>query len=154
MMSCVKNTQQLEDIKSGDLLFVSVPADYELLDSTKQVVIDSTKEMNYIHAAILDVDERGEIWISDATLRHGVAHRPTDEFLKDYTLKDGSLHLEASGLVEILAHRRYDAGPLDEGVLDLGIDDEVHISLAVTEFRIGERIVDDSVGFFHDRKNP
>ncbi|MCQ2113810.1 MAG: hypothetical protein MJY52_01960 [Bacteroidaceae bacterium] len=91
MMSCVKNTQQLEDIKSGDLLFVSVPADYELLDSTKQVGIDSTKEMNYIHAAILDVDERGEIWISDATLRHGVAHRPTDEFLKDYTLKDGSL---------------------------------------------------------------
>lgn len=44
----------------------------------------------FIHAAILDVDTTG-IWIIDATLKHGVDRHPLDTFLREFTLKDGSL---------------------------------------------------------------
>lgn len=81
-------------IQSGDLLFVGIPADYTLDDSSMSSGIAAAtgdgSEVNWIHTAILDVDEEGT-WIIDATIRRGVARYPLDSFLVDFTLKDGSL---------------------------------------------------------------
>lgn len=78
-------------IQTGDLLSVALPADYNLLDSTAGFAHQSqdTCPLNYIHTAILDVDEEG-VWIIDATLKRGVARYPLDTFLRDFTLNDGS----------------------------------------------------------------
>lgn len=87
---------QLSNVKNGDLLFVGLPLDYSLFkDTTLKEVKASTsavskKEINYIHVAILEVDAHGDIWIIDATLKHGVDRHPLDTFLADFTLKDGS----------------------------------------------------------------
>lgn len=78
-------------IQPGDLLSVALPADYDLFDSLAGFANQSpdTCQLNYIHTAILDVDEEG-IWIIDATLKRGVARYPLDTFLTDFTLLDGS----------------------------------------------------------------
>ena len=79
-----------ETVKSGDLLFVAIPADYQL-DGISDAIAQSTGsgEKNYIHTAILDVDSAG-VWVLDATIKHGVDRHPLDTFLVDFTLKDGS----------------------------------------------------------------
>ena len=88
---CAKKT----DIpRSGDLLFVSIPADYSL-DTTQMssgiaAATGSESEPNYIHVAILEV-EADTTWIIDATIKHGVNRYPLDTFLTDFTLRDGSL---------------------------------------------------------------
>ena len=89
MMSCVKNTQQLEDIKSGDIIFVSLPMNYSLIDSVE--VDDTLSEKNFIHVAVADVDEDGKLWVIDATLKHGVDRHPVDTFINDFTLRNGEL---------------------------------------------------------------
>ena len=47
-------------------------------------------DTEYIHVAILEVDAVGDLWIIDATLKHGVARYPIDK-LKDgwNTMPDG-----------------------------------------------------------------
>ena len=82
-----------EQLRSGDLVFVGIPADYSL-DSTSMssgIAAATGKEgqLNYIHTAIAEV-EGGQVWIIDATLAHGVDRHPLDTFLTDFTLKDGS----------------------------------------------------------------
>lgn len=104
--------QAPDAIKPGDLLFVAIPADY---DPNPQAVVANDPQTEaiapqatgqpfaahnsqpttgnallFIHAAILDVDTTG-IWILDATLKHGVDRHPLDTFLREFTLKDGSL---------------------------------------------------------------
>lgn len=80
--------------RSGDLLFVAIPADYTLSDddmgSGIAAATGNGEELNYIHVAILEVDP-DTTWVIDATIRHGVARYPLDTFLSDFTLKDGSL---------------------------------------------------------------
>ena len=61
-------------------------------------------------------------------------------------LQDRGLHLQAAGLVEVTAHRGDDLRPLDEGLLHLRVHHEVHVPLAVAEFRIGETVMDGTVG--------
>ena len=81
-----------ERLRSGDLVFVGIPADYSLDDSMDAAITAATcpDSLNIIHAAIAEV--RGDsVWIIDATLRHGVDRHPLDTFLKDFTLRDGSL---------------------------------------------------------------
>ncbi len=46
--------------------------------------------INLIHVAILEVG-KDTTWIIDATIKHGVDRHPLDTFLKDFTLKDGSM---------------------------------------------------------------
>lgn len=91
------------EIQSGDLLFVGIPADYSLSeDGMASAIASATGEgaTNFIHTAILDVDDQG-IWVIDATLKHGVDRHPLDTFLTDFTLKDGSLPvLEVYRLVD------------------------------------------------------
>lgn len=80
-------------LRSGDLLFVGIPAEYSLDDdSMGSGIAESTGEgaVNYIHTAILEV-EGDSVWVIDATIKRGVARYPLDSFLCDFTLKDGSL---------------------------------------------------------------
>ena len=82
-------------IENGDLLFVGLPLDYHLTDSVGMhdaitSATGQTGEINYIHVAILEVDEKDSLWVIDATIKHGVDRHPFFVFLSDFTLKDGS----------------------------------------------------------------
>lgn len=89
MVSCAHSGQ----IRSGDLLFVGIPLDYSISEDDMAGAIASATGkggVNFIHTAILDVDEQS-VWVIDATIKHGVDRHPLDTFLTDFTLKDGSL---------------------------------------------------------------
>ena len=85
-------------IKTGDLVFVGIPADYSLDESDMDGAISAatgrdnatgTTDLNLIHVAILEVG-KDTTWIIDATIKHGVDRHPIDTMLKEFTLKDGS----------------------------------------------------------------
>ena len=82
-----------ETLKTGDLIFVGIPEDYDAdPDSMCSAITASTADgsaLNYIHVAIAEV-EGDKTWIIDATLKHGVDRYPLDTFLTDFTLKDGT----------------------------------------------------------------
>lgn len=87
---------QQAEVQNGDLLFVGLPVDYASSSdsSMASAIIKATRnsdEINYIHVAILEVDENGAIWVIDATLKRGVDRHPLDTFLRDFTLRNGSL---------------------------------------------------------------
>ena len=69
-------------------------------------------------------------------------------------LQDGGLDFKAASLVEILPHRGDDFGPLYEHIPNLGVDYEVHISLAVSEFGVGDCVKHYSVLLLDDGKHP
>lgn len=82
-----------DTIRTGDLVFVGIPQDYSLdPDSMSSAISDATGSgsINLIHVAILEVG-KDTTWIIDATIKHGVDRHPLDTFLKDFTLKDGSM---------------------------------------------------------------
>ncbi len=83
-------------VRSGDLVFVSIPEDYDLnADSMSSAIAASTSDgaaQMKIHVAILEV-QGDSTWIIDATIKHGVDRHPLDTFLADFTLRDGSLPL-------------------------------------------------------------
>ena len=82
-----------ENLRTGDLVFMGIPADYSLDDdSMGSAISDATGkgDLNLIHVAIAEVGN-DTIWIIDATIKHGVDRHPLDTMLKDFTLKDGSL---------------------------------------------------------------
>lgn len=85
---------QADRLQTGDLVFVGIPAGYDLdSDSMDSAIADATGDpdgLTLIHTAILDMTD-GEPWIIDATLRRGVDRHPLDSFLRDFTLRDGSL---------------------------------------------------------------
>lgn len=91
LIGCKPAPQQLQ---TGDLIFVGIPADYSLdadsMDSAISAATGSGNGLNLIHVAIAEIAE-GSPWIIDATIRHGVDRHPLDTFLRDFTLKDGSL---------------------------------------------------------------
>lgn len=91
LCGCASNTGT-DGIQNGDLLFVGLPFDYGD-ENIAGAIADATGsgDTNYIHTAILEVDREGEIWIIDATIKHGVDRHPLDTFLVDFTLPDGSL---------------------------------------------------------------
>ncbi len=81
--------------RSADLLFVKIPADYNLGEDTMGGAIASStapsdSSLMTIHVAILEV-EKDSTWVIDATIKHGVDRYPLDTFLTDFRLKDGSL---------------------------------------------------------------
>ncbi len=82
-----------EGLRSGDLLFVYIPGDYDIYGGAEDGAGGSgasKPEPLNIHVAILDVDG-DSTWIVDATIKRGVARYPLQDFLKDFTLSDGSL---------------------------------------------------------------
>ncbi len=83
------------DLRSADLVFVRIPAGYDLGDDTLSGAIASStspsdSSLMTVHVAILEV-KGDSTWIIDATIKHGVARYPLDTFLTDFRLKDGSL---------------------------------------------------------------
>ena len=87
-------TPRPEGLRTGDLVFVGIPADYSIeADSMDEAISEATGEpgrMNLIHVAIAEV-HGDSTWIIDATIRRGVDRHPLDTFLRDFTLRDGSL---------------------------------------------------------------
>ncbi len=92
--SCCRNSRD-SALRSGDLLFVRIPAGYDLGEDTMSGAIASStspadSSLMTVHVAILDV-KGDSTWIIDATIKHGVDRYPLDTFLTDFRLKDGSL---------------------------------------------------------------
>ena len=80
-------------LQTGDLIFVGIPSDYRIEGSIEDAISASTSDdadLNIIHTAIAEV-KGDSVWIIDATIKHGVDRHPLDTFLRDFTLKDGSL---------------------------------------------------------------
>lgn len=87
--SCMSTRKELQ---TGDLIFVGIPADYQL-DSTSMdsaITAATSDSLRLIHTAIVEV-QGDSTWIIDATIKRGVARYPLQDFLQDFTLKDGSL---------------------------------------------------------------
>lgn len=80
-------------LRSGDLIFVGLPVDYQVEEASMDGAIASATgrdgALNLIHVAIAEV-RADSVWIIDATIRHGVDRHPLDTFLADFTLSDGS----------------------------------------------------------------
>ncbi len=90
LLACTPGRDRL---RSGDLVFVGIPADYRVDDSMDAAIAASTGAatgLNLIHVAIAEV-QADSVWIIDATLRRGVDRHPLADFLSDFTLRDGSL---------------------------------------------------------------
>lgn len=89
-ISCMPKKDRLQ---SGDLIFVGLPMDYTVQDSSLEAAISSATgqegEMNFIHVCMAEV-QADSVWIIDATIAHGVDRHPLDTFLRDFTLSDGS----------------------------------------------------------------
>lgn len=89
----VEIIKSTSNVRTGDLLFIGIPADYSITDDDMAGAISASTgsgELNIIHVAILEVSE-GQTYIIDATLAHGVDRHPLDTMKADFTLKDGSL---------------------------------------------------------------
>lgn len=82
-----------EQLRSGDLVFVGIPAGHEEDPGSMSAAISASTgrgEADLIHVGIVEVDA-GTVYVIDATRSHGVARRPLEEFIEDFTLEDGSL---------------------------------------------------------------
>ena len=81
-------------LRTGDLVFVGIPSDYSLGDGSMAGAIGEATgggdSLNIIHVAILEV-AGDSTWIIDATIKRNVDRHPLDTFIRDFTLKDGSL---------------------------------------------------------------
>jgi len=82
---------QAPALKTGDIIFVGLPSEEES-DGMAGAITASTGEgdINYIHAAIVDIDAHGSAWVIDATLAHGVDRHPLDTLFADFRRHDGS----------------------------------------------------------------
>lgn len=93
LLLAVSCGQKVDTLRTGDLIFVGLPLDYDVEgDSMDAAISAATGEegaLNLIHVAIAEVDA-DSIWIIDATIAHGVDRHPLAVFLKDFTLKDGT----------------------------------------------------------------
>ena len=70
-----------------------------------------------------------------------------------YRLEHRSFHFEVPASVEKVAHRVYDFSALYENVLYTVVDYQVHVTLSVTQFRVGKCVVNVAVlVFFYHRK--
>lgn len=94
VLSVACRSEKVDTLKTGDLVFVGIPMDYSLDESSMDAAIASATgnpdSLNLIHVAIAEVDAEGK-WIIDATIKRGIDRHPLDTFVTDFTLKDGSL---------------------------------------------------------------
>ena len=95
LVSCRQAVDEQDtQLQTGDLIFVGIPIDYSLSDSSaiEQAIVDATGDadsVNYIHVAIVEVDA-DTTFVIDATIKRGVARYPIDSFFVDFRLKDGT----------------------------------------------------------------
>lgn len=90
-LSACCNLNDKKQVQTGDLLFIGIPMDYDAGNNMAQAISAATGdgEINYIHTAVLEVDDEGAVWVIDATLAHGVDRHPLDTLFKDFTLNNG-----------------------------------------------------------------
>lgn len=88
LASCARN-----GFRNGDLIFVGIPLSYSIDSTSMDSAISQatgTDSLNIIHVAIVEV-EGDSTFVIDATIKRGVDRHPLDTFLRDFTLKDGTL---------------------------------------------------------------
>ena len=110
---------QIASLKTGDLIFIGIPADYSLDQGSMDEAISASTgsgTLNLIHVAIAEVC-KDSVWIIDATIKHGVDRHPLDTMLKEFTLKDGS---QPTYIVKRLKHSRHAAQYVDNAKTFLG----------------------------------
>ena len=78
-------------IETGDLLFFGIPRSYGEDDMSSAIAAATAAgdTINFIHAAILEVDAEGRVWIIDATIAHGVDRHPLDTLMENFVLHGG-----------------------------------------------------------------
>ena len=98
MCGCSEQPLNKYGIQNGDIVFVGLPMTYKLVNHHDTSYVDTisvegfdSTEINFIHAAILEVDEQGNVWAIEATKKRGVDRHPLDTFLVDFTLRNGTL---------------------------------------------------------------
>lgn len=101
LVSCLPQ-QSSDEVQRGDLLFVALPYEFHSESASESASIRSavasfrkddclvTDTLNIIHVAILDV-VNDSLFVIDATIRRGVQRYPWADFVKDFTLSDGTL---------------------------------------------------------------
>ena len=67
-------------------------------------------------------------------------------------LQNRCFHFRIAGFVQYGTHGLDDCGALQECFLDAVVHDEIHVALAVAQFRVVERVVGHTVFIFYDRK--
>ena len=67
-------------------------------------------------------------------------------------LQDGGIYLDVASLIEELAHGVEDLRTLEENLLDVAIDYEVHIALTEAELGVGEAVEGLSILLLDDGK--
>ena len=110
---------EVPKIETGDLLFVAIPMNYGDEDMA-QAIADATSQgdsLNFIHAAILEVDDAGAVWVIDATIAHVVDRHPLDTLFSDFTLHRGG---RATFEVMRLADNRNVAAYVEQAKVFLG----------------------------------
>ncbi len=67
-----------------------------------------------------------------------------------YGLQDGGFHLQVTFFIEQIPQGGVNLCPLSEEFSGLGIDNQVHVTLTVTVFSIGDRIINLTISFLHN----
>ncbi|MCR5465173.1 MAG: hypothetical protein K6F06_11655 [Bacteroidales bacterium] len=139
-------SEKVDTLKTGDLVFVGIPMDYSLDNSSMDAAIASATgnpdSLNLIHVAIAEVDAEGK-WIIDATIKRGIDRHPLDTFVTDFTLKDGSMPVfivkrlkDPSKTAEYVANtRKYLGRPYDLHFMPS--DDSLYCSELVRDCYVG-----------------
>lgn len=78
-------------IETGDLLFFGIPMNYgeEGMSGAIAAATADGDTVNFIHTAILEVDDLGQVWVIDATIAHGVDRHPLDTLFENFVLHRG-----------------------------------------------------------------
>ena len=87
LSGCVAGWQ--EELRTGDLIFVAQAEDRDAGESSMDGAIAAATG-DIIHVALVEVDGGGSVWVIDATSRRGVARRPLETFIRDFTYDDGT----------------------------------------------------------------
>lgn len=71
-------------VQTGDLLFVGIPSGSGESGMVEAITASTGNgDVNFFHAAILEVDDKGVIWVIDASPEKGVSRNPLSVFLAD-----------------------------------------------------------------------
>lgn len=79
-----------ESLRSGDLIFVGLPFDYQSGDSMDSAIAAATGDgrLNLIHVAIVDVAP-DSVYVIDATMKRGTSRHSLQSFVSDFRLRSG-----------------------------------------------------------------
>ena len=99
---------------------------------------------------LLEVEFRCDTQVEINIQRVVVCDKRTCRCAARNRLQNRGLNLQIASLVEELAHGADDLAALDEDILHLRIDDQIHIALTITQFWVAECIVNLTVFLLDD----